>query len=108
MYAQVLIKLHFEIIFIGGGGVAVVEGGCSRALGGWRGDNRGLKLSVEFGTGPYHLDKFAAAELEVNVLIVTEDRRIICLGMFQSFVNVAVENGCAYFYKPRSVTSDVI
>jgi hypothetical protein len=104
----VLIKFHFEIIFIGGSGVAVVEGGCSRAFGGWRGNDRGLKLSVEFGARPYHLYEFAASEFEVNVLVVTENRRIICFGMFKSFVNVAIEDGCAYFYKPRSVTSDVV
>lgn len=55
-----------------------------------------LDLSIEFATEANHLDKLAAAELEVYVSVIAEDRRVVCVSVFKGFINVAVEYGSAY------------
>lgn len=53
-------------------------------------------LGVELAALADHLDEFTAAELEVDVLIIAEHRGVICGSVFESLVNVTVEDGCAY------------
>ena len=56
-----------------------------------------VALGAQFAALPYHFDEFAAAELEVDVLIVAEDRRVVGYSVLEGFVDVAFEDSCTYF-----------
>lgn len=56
-----------------------------------------MALRIELAAPPYHLDKLSAAELKVNVLVVAENKRIICIRMLKRLVNIALKNSCTNF-----------
>jgi hypothetical protein len=49
-----------------------------------------MTLYVELVALPYHLNELAAAKFEVDVLVVSKDRRVICSCVFERFVNVSL------------------
>jgi siroheme synthase (precorrin-2 oxidase/ferrochelatase) len=85
MHAQLLVQFHFEIVFVGGGGVAFRRG---------RG---GVALCGQLVACSYHFDEFAAAQLEVDVFVVAEDGGVVGCGVLECFVDVAFEDGGADF-----------
>ena len=56
-----------------------------------------MALCVELVAFPYHFDEFPAPELEIYVFVVAEDGGVVCGRVFEGFIDVAVEDGCADF-----------
>lgn len=69
-----------DVVVVGGGEAVAVR--CSCCSGGFGGGG-GL------GAAPDHLDVFAAAQLEVDVLVAFEDGGVVGAGVFEGAVDVA-------------------
>lgn len=45
---------------------------------------------AQFGGLPHHLDEFSASNSKVDLMVVAENVRIICIDAFQSFINISI------------------
>lgn len=54
-------------------------------------------LEVVLGVLPDHLDELAAPQTEVDLLVDREDLGVVRIGEFEGLVDVALEDGPAYF-----------
>jgi hypothetical protein len=57
-----------------------------------------LALGIQLSASPYHFNELAAAEFEVDVLIVAEDRGVVCGSVLERLVDIALEDRCTYFW----------
>ena len=57
-----------------------------------------MALGVEFVASSYHLNEFSTPELEIDVFIVAKSGGIVGRGVFERFVDVAVNDRCADFW----------
>lgn len=56
-----------------------------------------MALRIELAAPPYHLDEFSATEFKVNILVVAENKRVICRCMLKCLVNIALKDSSTDF-----------
>lgn len=87
-----VVQLHVLIYHVVVG--VVVVGGVGVAVTAWR---AGGGAGADLGAAVDHLDKFAALEAEVDVLVLFEDFGVVGFSELEGAVNVAFEDGVADF-----------